>query len=182
MKFTEKEIRLKDGRIAILRAPLPSDGAETAAFMRQTYGETSYLLLTPNEFRFTPEQEATFLQNSLDSETEMMILCTVGGKIAGNCNLRRNKRLKNHHRGSIGITLLKEYWGLGIGTALLTELIQTAKAWGLEQLELRVMEGNERAIGLYKKMGFVTCGAIPNSFRLSDGTMQKEIIMYCPIL
>ena len=47
----------------------------------------------------------------------------------------------------------------------------------LEQLELEVIEGNQRAIGLYHKMGFVCIGEKPNAIRLEDGSSLKELMM-----
>ena len=106
-----------------------------------------------------------------------MILCTVDGVLAGNCQITRMNRLKTRHRGSVAIALLKEYWSLGIGTALFREMIAIAEDWGLKQLELEYIEGNDRARRLYEKMGFHTTGALPNAIRLADGTMLKEFQM-----
>ena len=44
-------------------------------------------------------------------------------------------------------------------------------------LELEVIEGNERAIALYKKFGFETVAEKPDAIRLKDGTSLKEITM-----
>ena len=44
-------------------------------------------------------------------------------------------------------------------------------------LELEVIEGNQRAIGLYHKMGFVCTGEKPNAIRLEDGSSLKELMM-----
>ena len=38
--------------------------------------------------------------------------------------------------------LLKDYWGLGIGTAMFEEMIDKARQEKLEQLELEVIEGD----------------------------------------
>lgn len=44
-------------------------------------------------------------------------------------------------------------------------------------VELEVIEGNQRAIGLYHKMGFVYTGEKPNAIRLEDGSSLKELMM-----
>ncbi len=177
MVFEQKEIRLKNGKTAILRSPVPEDAVELLEYMKQTAGETDFLLRTPEECTMTPEAEAVYLQKFNDSPTDLMIVCTVDGKIAGNCQVSRKNKRKNCHRGSIGIALLKEYWSLGIGSAMLAELIRAAEGWGLMQLELEYIEGNDRAFGLYEKMGFRVVGAIPNAIRLADGTLLKEFQM-----
>lgn len=177
MLFKEKEIKLKDGRTALFRTPATSDAEEMLQYLIKTAGETPFLLCPPEERAMPIEAEEAFLQGMRDSENKVMIACIVDGKLAGTCQISYSPRCRLRHRGGIGIALLKEYWGLGIGTAMLTELIRIAKDWGLMQLELEVIEGNERAIALYERMGFETVCAKPNAIRLEDGTLLKEFLM-----
>ena len=177
MVFPEKKIILKDGRTAIFRAPTPADAAELLRYLEITASETPFLLRSPGENTMTAEQEEQYLQSGLESENKYDILCTVDGRLAGNCRIERRTRQKNCHRANIGIALLQEFWGLGIGTAMFAEMIALAEQWGLMQLELEVLEGNERAIALYRKMGFETVAATPNAIRLQDGTLLKEYLM-----
>lgn len=146
-------------------------------YLKDTCGETPFLLRTPEECNMSLEAEQAFLRSMADSETAMMILCIVDGKIAGNCQISRKTRRKNRHRGSVAIALYREFWGLGIGTAMFQELIAVAKSWGLMQLELEVIEGNTRAMGLYQKMGFEIAAATPDAIRLEDETLLKEYLM-----
>ena len=110
-----------------------------------------------------------------------MILCAVDGKLVGTCQINRLTRQKNCHRASIGIALMKEFWGLGIGTAMLRELIAIGKAWGLIQLELEVNEHNHRAMSLYRKIGFEVVGFTPNAIRMPDGSFAKLYLMVKPL-
>lgn len=178
MIFPTKSIRLKDGREAILRAPNPERDAEAMIqYLKTTAGETNFLLREVEECEIPVERERAFLQASVDSETAMMIVCEVEGELAGNCCLSLNTMRRTRHRGEVAIALKSRYWGLGIGTAMLQELIEQAKKAGLSQLELEYVEGNERARGLYEKMGFRVTGEKPDAIRLKDGTSLKEISM-----
>ena len=181
MHFPEKKIMLKDGRIAFFRSPVPADAAEMVEYMRKTAGETDFLLRTPEEVTITAAQEEVFLNRIAESEFDCMIVCTVDGILAGNCQISRHNKRKNCHRADVMIALLKEYWGLGIGTAMFREMIALAESWGLMQLELEVIEGNDRAIALYEKMGFRTVAATPNAIRLTNGRMLKEFLMVKPL-
>lgn len=67
--------------------------------------------------------------------------------------------------------------GTGLGSALLNRVLTLAKALGYEQLELEVIDGNDRALGLYQRMGFVQTGRMPNAFRYDNGTCRDEIQM-----
>ena len=106
-----------------------------------------------------------------------MIACIIDGEIAGNCQIVFNSRIKTKHRATVAITVVKKYWGLGIGTAMFEEMIAKAHDKGVSQLELEYIEGNERARHLYEKMGFIKYGERPDSIRLKNGKVLKEIQM-----
>ena len=55
--------------------------------------------------------------------------------------------------------------------------IDKARELGFDQLELGVYADNERAMGLYKKMGFKEFGRTPRAFKLKDGTYIDEVNM-----
>lgn len=57
----------------------------------------------------------------------------------------------------LSITTFDGFRGLGIGTALLAQLIEAAKAAGLSGISLSVEDGN-RARGLYERAGFEVVG------------------------
>jgi len=177
VEYQNKTITLKDGRTALLRAVCKEDAIPMIAYMKACYEQTPYLMRYPDEFAVTAEQEATYLERQLVSPDVLMLVCEVEGKLAGNCQLDLNRWRKTQHRGQVAIALLKDYWGLGIGTAMFKEMIDKARQEKLEQLELEVIEGNQRAIGLYHKMGFVCTGEKPNAIRLEDGSSLKELMM-----
>jgi len=177
MIFPEKEIMLKDGRIAVFRSPRLEDAAQLLQYLSDTARETYFLIRTPEECTMTLEQEENYIRNLIEKDAELCICCFIDGKLAGNCSLRPHRRIKTKHRASIGIALLREFWGLGIGTAMFEEMIAIGKQWGLMQLELAVIEGNDRAIALYKKMGFETISFVPNAIRMPDGSYVKEFLM-----
>ena len=177
MIFQGKEIHLKDGRTGQLRSPKTEDAPQMLAYLALTAGETPYLIRYPEECTETLEQEAAFLKQMADSPIDMMIICEVDGKIAGNCRLARHGRIKTRHRAGVAIALLREFWGLGIGTIMFEEMIRCATELGISQLELEVIDGNERAMGLYRKMGFEIAATKPDAIRLKDGTVLAEHIM-----
>ena len=54
---------------------------------------------------------------------------------------------------SLAIALYKEYRGMGIGTALLQELLAFLKAQGYSRVSLSVQKANQ-AVNLYRRAGF----------------------------
>ena len=177
MILEEKLISLKGGKTAVFRSPKAEDAEPMLSYMKVTAGETPYLIRYPEECTETAEQEAAFLQKMADSPIDLMIVCMVDGKLAGNCRLALHGRIKTRHRAGVAIALVKEYWGLGIGTAMFEEMTRCAREHGITQLELEVIDGNERAMALYRKMGFEIAATKPDAIRLKDGTMLDEHIM-----
>lgn len=181
MRFETKEVILKNGETAVFRSPKPEDAEQMLAYLKTCCAETEFVIRYPEECTETIDQEASFLQRILDSKLDMMVVCQIGGEIAGNCQLSLHGRLKTRHRAGVAIALVKAHWGKGIGTAMLSELVEAARQHGITQLELEVIEGNERAMGLYRKLGFAVAAEKPNAIRLKDGTMLREYIMIKPL-
>lgn len=86
-------------------------------------------------------------------------------------------REKIRHRAELGISIEKDYWSLGIGSALTAACIECATKAGYRQLELEVVADNRIAIALYKKMGFVEYGRNPRGFVLRSSGYQELILM-----
>ena len=84
---------------------------------------------------------------------------------------------KVKHRAEFGVNVLKEYWGLGIGRALMEACIQCAREAGYVQLELEVVADNERAVSMYKRAGFVEYGRNPKGFCSRTAGYQELVLM-----
>ncbi len=175
MKY-HKIIRLKDGRECVLRNGEERDGQASLANFILTHEQTDYLLTYPDENTMTAEQEARFLQKKTDSETEVEILAEVDGVVAGLAGIETvGGRDKIRHRADFGISIDRQFWNLGIGTALMNACIECAKAAGYEQIELTVVAENENAIKMYRKAGFEEFGRNPRGFK-SRLTGYQELV------
>ncbi len=177
MIYKDQLITLKDGQKAILRSPRPEDAAALLDQMTQCYYETDFLLNYPEEVGFTELEEEYFIKITKESPTSMMVVCIIDEKLTACCMLTQNTKIKTKHRASIALSVLKDYWHLGIGSALMDAVIQTAYDMGLRQLELEVYAANSRAISLYEKKGFQIIGTKPNAYILKDGTSHAEHYM-----
>jgi len=177
MLFEEKEIRLKDGRTAVLRSPRVEDAEKLLGYLKTVSGETDFLTRYPEEWGMTIQQEEEWVNHLRTSPNVLGITCYVDGEVAGNCEVRFLGGIKMAHRAAIGIAICKEYWNLGIGSAFFEELIAAAQNRGTEILELEFVKGNERARHLYEKFGFRVVSEKPNAFKLKDGTYLTECYM-----
>lgn len=178
MKIKEKAITLKNGQTCILRSAEAKDAAELVDFIKITSGETDFLLRKPEEVKYTVEKELAMIAAMEEAERQTLIVAEVDGEIAGTCSLHEaGKYARLRHRSSIGISLLQKFWGLGIGTAMMQTLLETAAALGFEQMELEVVGDNERAIALYKKLGFAETGRMPDALKRDDGSYCDNVYM-----
>lgn len=177
MLFEEKSIILKNQKTAILRSPRPEDAEELLNNIITTSGETDFLLNYPEEYTMGIEGEEKWIRSHLESRNSVVMCCELDGKIIGSCDLRLNDRIKTSHRAALGITVKRDYWNLGVGSAMFEALISVAKSRGVEIMELDFLEGNNRAKHLYEKFGFRVVSYRPNAYRLKDGTMLGEFYM-----
>ena len=178
MIYTEKTILLKNGQLCTLRSADGGDAQEMLDFIRQVSGETAFLTRYEDEVTMTVNDEAEFLASRLVSPREIMISAYIDGKLAANAgidSLPPRDRLR--HRAEMGISVLKEFWGLGLGSILMEAIIESAKAAGYEQLELEVVAENERGLTLYRKFGFELYGTRENTFKYRDGTSSACHLM-----
>ena len=179
MIFEDKKIILKDGRTAILKTPCTEDAEQLLNYITKSCGETDFLARYPEEWEgATVESEEKWIKSRRDARNALVITCYIDGKIVGNCEINFKGGIKTSHRAGVAIAILKEYWGLGIGSAMFEELIVAAESKGsVEIMELEFIEGNDRARALYEKYGFHIVGERPNAFKLKDGRIQKEYFM-----
>ena len=99
------------------------------------------------------------------------------GKIAGTAGVESlGNKIKLRHRAEFGISVAREFWGLGIGRALTLGCIELAKQAGYSQLELDVVGENRRAMALYESVGFREYGRNPRGFRGKNG-WQELVLM-----
>ncbi len=97
-------------------------------------------------------------------------------KVIGWCDITGSNRHACKHLGTLGIGVIKDYRGQGIGRALIEQALSLAKSRHLTRIELSVREDNEKALALYQKMGFYVEGKHINSL-LIDGDYKNQYSM-----
>ena len=158
---------LKNNLPLILRCAEPDDAGKLLIFNEQAAGESENLSFGPGEFEMGLEEERAFLQEIAEVPTSLFVIAEVAGEIAGTLVFQAGKRPRLRHSGEFGMSVLRRYWNLGIGSHLLTYLIAWARQTNtVRKINLRVRVDNLPAIHLYKKHGFVQEGCITREFYL----------------
>ena len=177
MKYCQTVV-LKNGKEALLRNAGASDGNAVFEIFNLTHAETDYLLSYPDENSFDAEQESKYLEEKTNSDNEIEIVAVVDGKIVGTAGIEAvGTKYKVKHRADFGISVLKEYWGLGLGKALMNACIQCAKEAGYIQLELQAVAENDRALSMYRSAGFEEYGRNPRGFNSRISGYQEIVHM-----
>ena len=177
MKY-KSTVKLKDGHRAILRNATEKDAQEVINLYNSTHSETDYLLVYPDERTTDAKYEAFYIKNKLNSPNEAYILAVVDGHIVGEVQFTVVANcFKARHRADLSLTVLKSYWGLGIGSELLKACIDCARKAKYTQLELSVISDNQAAISLYKKFGFIEYGRNPKGCFSRTNKYQEIVYM-----
>ena len=169
---------LKDGRTLILRDPTLDDAQEMVDYLKIVGGETDFLLADENGIEgLTLEGEKDWITGTLSAPNTKMFVGTIDGEIVLVCDVRATGRPRIAHVGGVAISIKRDYWRLGIGGIAMQAMIDFARSTNfLRTLSLEVREGNERAIALYKRFGFVEVGRHKARINVR-GTYYDEILM-----
>ena len=136
MNYLAEQLKLRDGNACTIRSVEPDDAPLMLQYMKIMLGETPFLMRTPEELDYTPEEEAHILTNRKDDPRSLMLVAELDGQIIASadiCSHGHNSRTL--HRGELGIAVRKDYWHQGIGSALMERLITFAEHSGYEQIE-----------------------------------------------
>lgn len=173
-----KTVVLEGGVELLVRNAVASDARALRETTQLTHAETDYLLSYPDEQSSDDEQDARSLEETERSGNEVELVAIIGGQIVGSTGVSAvRSRRKVAHRACFGISILKEYWGMGIGRVLMEASIDCARQAGYTQLELEVVADNERAVSLYRSAGFEEFGRNPRGYHSASAGYQELVYM-----
>ena len=161
-----------------IREATADDAEKLLAYLQQVGGESDGLTFDAEGLPITVEQERQYLDMRICSANNITLLALEGERIIGSLGVDTPSIERFSHRGEMGISVLKECWGHGVGSALLEAMLSWIRDFptGLRKIDLTVREDNRRAIALYKKFGFKQEGTIAR-FVLIDNTFYDGITM-----
>lgn len=105
-----------------------------------------------------------------------IFVALANGEVVGWCDIQRHPFPAHCHRGTLGMGLVPEYRGYGIGARLMDRALRQAFATGFVRVELSVRADNLRAQRLYEKLGFVKEGVLRDAVFV-DGEFHDAIAM-----
>jgi len=111
-------------------------------------------------------------------KSDLSLVAERDGKVVGSAGLHpAGPALRRRHAMSLGISVIPEAQGDGVGSALMQALCDYADRWmGVLRLELQVYTDNAPAIALYRKFGFEIEGS-HRGYAMRDGAYVDSYSM-----
>jgi len=143
----------------------------------QEIAETpGYFCSQPNEL--SEENVIKTIITLGQSEKGIYLVAERDGKIVGHAFIEPLHLKSICHVSQLSIGVHHGWQEKGIGTALMQQIIDWAnQSETVEKIELNVRASNNRAIALYKKMGFVEEGQLKNRIKIDQGHYIDDILM-----
>lgn len=161
-----------------LREAIPADAKALLKVSRQIAKETDFLIMDEVGLGLSEELLSLQLADLYESENNLLLVALADEKIVGLASVKAAPEFTVAHIGELGISVLKEFWGIGLGSALLDEAIYWSETVSpLARLELTVQKRNERAIHLYQKFGFETEAIMHRGARDAQGVFLDVLLM-----
>jgi RimJ/RimL family protein N-acetyltransferase len=127
-----------------------------------------------------PLEQSRVFWTSLIDKGQPFLIAADSGAVVGWCDVVPVPRPIFAHVGTLGMGLLPDWRGRGLGTRLMAAALEASRTCRLERVELAVFADNERAQRLYEKMGFVVEGVQAKRAKI-DGRYRDEILMACQL-
>ena len=124
-----------------------------------------------------PSERLSDTEDFIRSTKEHLVVAEVDGRAVGMAGLVVPAMARQRHTAGVGIMVHADYQGRGIGRALMESLLDIADNWlMLKRVELSVFTDNERAVRLYKSLGFVVEGTKKYA-AVKNGVHADEYLM-----
>lgn len=162
----------------IIREAVKEDASKMFTYLGKIGTESDFLTFrTRDELQLNIEKLEMSIKSIYRRKNAINLVAEWNGEIVGNLKFSGGTKARIAHTGEFGISVLKDYGGKGIGTKLLSALLEWSKnSKIIRKINLRVRTDNEKAIHLYKKFGFVEEGIIKRDF-LMDGVFYDCVAM-----
>ena len=153
-----------------------SDAQALLDYQLKVAKEATYLSHGPEDIRYELEQMEGQILAYQAHEQSIMVLACLGTQIIAFASLAGKNNSREAHLAELGITVLEEYQGMGIGSILMEMLIEFAQTTTLQRITLEVALPNDPAIHLYEKFGFEHVALLKERLRVKNEFVDTLIM------
>ncbi|MFD1357717.1 GNAT family N-acetyltransferase [Fictibacillus halophilus] len=162
----------KNGETIILRPVAESDAKDIIKHVETIVKAGRYL--QKEEPRSLEEEIKFILETKLKGN--MYTAVERKGKVVGIARVLKGELEMKKHTGIFRTWIHPDSQGLGIGKQVMNYTLRWGRTNNLHKLWLTVFSGNEKAVLVYEKVGFITEGRQKNQV-IIDGKFEDEIFM-----
>jgi RimJ/RimL family protein N-acetyltransferase len=164
-------VKLKDGKTVLIREFRMKDKEKLIEMYESLSDEAVRWGLPP----YTRERiERGWLSNL---QNIAAIVAFYNDKIVGHAQIFKFPHPRRKGTCDLVIYLLQGFHNVGLGTAMLTKLIELAKKERLHRIGLHVIADSKLAVHLYQKLGFKIEGVMKDAYLGEDGKYHDELVM-----
>ena len=161
----------------IIRYPKKTDARDVCTFFNKAIKETEFLARITSVSLKDEKKWIDDAIRKIENCDGVQLFAECNGKIVGSCSINRKSEQRQAHIGDMGICILQEFTGLGIGKCMMTVAEKESTNMKLRMLELSVNGKNKVARNMYRKIGFIEAGKIPRAIKTGRG-YDNDIKMY----
>lgn len=173
-----QKIKSKNNEIFVVRSCNEKDIEGLQKFLNKGAVESTHTLVCKEQDQSLSKLKVR-VGNALTSPYEIY-LCVFNdeNKIIGQLHLKilSPEHPWIRHIAEFGMMISTDYWGRGIGAALLGVMEEFAKKSGISKIEAKVRASNERGLSLYKKNGYSIEGTRRQA-ALINGQFEDEFFI-----
>jgi ribosomal protein S18 acetylase RimI-like enzyme len=166
-------VRLRDGRAALIRPASLDDAPQLLANINAIGAEVVYLL-TENIGSDLEEERQWIME--YDGASALLLVAEVDGKLVGQADVQPGRWPKESHVGIVGIAILDDFRGAGLGRAMMDRVLEWMRDRRFKKACLEVFVTNERAIALYRGLGFEVEGVRKRQYRILGGWVDDVVM------
>lgn len=177
-KVVEK-FQLKDGREVVFRYPTLEDASLMMGYINTLSKEQTFIRFQGEEITLEQEKDwLTKLIKKIEEKGAVQIMGFCNSQLIAVSDIVMLEKSEKHI-GGFGITIAKEFRGLGIGKKIMQLALDEAVK-NIPQLKIIMLScfaDNPVALSLYKKFGFIKFGELPQGL-MHQGHFDDHIYMY----
>jgi RimJ/RimL family protein N-acetyltransferase len=174
MEDYPKEIKLRDGRSVTLRMLQADDEERLVEFFGALpRGSTQFL---KHDVRDAAVVKRFVTRMSPDSVWPIVAV-TPEGKMVADATLHTVSRGWRRHIGEVRGVVAEEYRHQGLATAMVRELVEHASARGLRKLKAEILDSQQGAFKVFKRMGFKEEARLKQHALDLDGQLHDILIL-----
>lgn len=160
-----------------IRTVEKQDSKQIISLIKKLSVQTPYMLREFDEVNADALEQEQRLEGMMSNPNLLYMVAVEENTIIGILIASSRELARIKHVGDLIVGVDKKYWGTGVGSKLMTELLKWAKLAQLKKLSLEVVEENIRAIKLYEKYGFKIEGNKIADHFIGNDTYLNTLVM-----